>query len=126
MNSKYTKAIVAVIVSFAGALVVALGTGTDQSIGNLDAVHWLLLIGTVLGSGGIVWFTQNVPGIAGGVIKAIVAFLSAGIAALVTGLNDGHLTQAEYLTAFIAAVTATGLVYQYSNKGDYAGKKAVQ
>lgn len=109
------KAVVAIVVSAAGALVVALGTGTDQTIGNLDTSHWLLAIAAVLGSGGVVWFTENGP--AHAYIKAVVAFLSAGIASLVTALNDSHISQAEYLIAFVAAVTATGLVYQVTNSG---------
>ncbi len=67
----------------------------------------------MLGSGGIVWFTEN--GAAHAYIKTVVAFLSAGIASLVTALNDNVITQSEWLVAFIAAVTATGLVYQVRN-----------
>lgn len=111
-TSSYVKAIVAILVSAAGAISVALGTGNDGSLGSLDATHWLLAIATILGSGGVVWLCSNIPGIAGGVAKAIVAFLSGGVASLVTALNDNHVTQAELLVAFVAAVTATGLVYQ--------------
>lgn len=107
------KAFVAVIVSAAGALAVALGTGNAAGIGSLDTTHWLLAVGSVLGSGGVVYFVENGPWHT--YIKAVVAFLSAGIASLVTALNDNHITQAEYLVAFIAAVTATGLVYQVTN-----------
>jgi drug/metabolite transporter (DMT)-like permease len=107
------KAFIAIIVSAAGALTVALGTGNNASLSNLDTTHWLLAVGTILGSGGIVWYSEN--GAAAPAIKAVVAFLSAGIASLVTALNDNHITQAEYLVAFVAAVTATGLVYQVRN-----------
>lgn len=109
----YLKAFASIIVSAAGALVVALGTGTDQTIGNLDTAHWLIAIGSILGSGGVVYFAENGP--AAPAIKAVVAFLSAGIASLVVALNDGHISQSEYLVAFIAAVTATGFVYQLTN-----------
>ncbi len=34
---------------------------------------------------------------------------------LVVALNDNTITQAEWLVAFVAAVTATGLVYQVKN-----------
>ena len=107
------KAFVAIIVSAAGALVVALGPGTGQTFASLDTTHWLLAIGSVLGSGGVVWFVENGP--AHAYIKTVVAFLSAGIASLVTALNDGVITQSEWLVAFIAAVTATGLVFQVRN-----------
>ena len=107
------KAFVAVLVSAAGALAVALGTGNNMSIGDLGWRHWLTAVLAVLGSGGIVWFTENGP--AHQYIKTVVAFLSAGIASLVVALEDGHITQTEWLVAFIAAVTATGLVYQVKN-----------
>lgn len=111
----YIKAILAVVVSAAGALVQALGPPGD-TIGDLDAKHWLIAIATVLGSGGLVWFTENVPGVFGGAIKTIIAFLTAGVASLVVALDDNHITQAEWLVAFTAAVVATGLVYQFSDK----------
>ena len=109
------KAVVAIFASAAGALAVGLGAGNNMNLGDLDTKHWLLAIATVLGSGGIVWLCQNVEGVAGGVIKAIVALLSAGVASLVVALNDNHITQAEWLIAIVAAVSATGLVYQAKN-----------
>lgn len=108
------KAVIAVVVSAAGALVVALGPA-GNTLGDLSTQSWLIAAGTILGSGGIVWFCENIQGIAGGVIKAAVAFLSAGVASLVVALNDGVITQSEWLIAFVAAVTATGLVYQAKN-----------
>lgn len=112
-NFTAAKAVVAIIVAAAGALVVALGTGNTDTIGSLDASHWLLAIAAVLGSGGIVYFAENGPWHP--YIKTVVAFLSAGIASLVTALNDDVITQAEWLVAFSAAVAATGLVYQIKN-----------
>lgn len=111
---KGLKAFVAIVISVAGALVTALGTGTT-SIGDLSAKSWLLAAVAVLGSGGVVWYVENVQGYAGGVIKAGVGFLSAGIASLVVALDDNVITQAEWLTAFSVAVVATGLVYQAKN-----------
>ena len=108
------KALVAVVVATVGAIVTALGTSPEHSFSTLSTVQWLAVIGTVLGSGGVVWFVENGP--AHAYIKTVVAFLSAGIASLVVALGDNHITQAEALTAFAAAVAATGLVYQVSNK----------
>jgi hypothetical protein len=85
------KALMAILVSLAGALAVALGTGNTGSLGSLDATHWLLAIASVLGSGGVVWFCENGPWHP--YIKTVVAFLSAGIASLVTALNDSIITQ---------------------------------
>jgi hypothetical protein len=111
----WLKAFLAVVVSAVGALVTALGTSPQQTLSHLGTATWLLAIGSVLGSGGLVYIVQNLPGIAGEVAKAIVAFLSAGVASLVVALNDNIITQAEWLTAFSAAVIATGLVYQGTN-----------
>lgn len=110
---QYTKAILAVVVSAAGALVVALGTG-NTNFGDIDTQSWLIAALTVLGSGGLVYFAENGP--AAPAIKAILAFLSAGIGSLVLALDDNVVTTAEYLTAFSAAVVATGFVYQATNR----------
>jgi Na+/melibiose symporter-like transporter len=108
------KALIAVVVSAVGALVTALGTSPQQSFSTLSTTQWLVAVGSVLGSGGVVWFVENGP--AHAYIKTVVAFLSAGIASLVVALGDGVISQAEWLTAFGAAVVATGLVFQVANK----------
>ena len=106
------KTVFAILVSLAGALVTALGTGSDTGLGNLSLAQWLIAIGSVLASGGMVAFVSNIHGVAGGIAKAIVAFLSSGFASLVVALSDNVISQAEWLTAFAAAVVATGFVYQ--------------
>lgn len=113
MQSQYAKALISTVVAAAGALVVALGTG-NTSFGDISTKSWLIAGGTVLASGGLVWFTENGP--AAPAIKAVISFLSAGVASLVVALDDSHITQAEYLTAFAAAVVATGFVFQAQNK----------
>lgn len=110
----YAKAVIAVIVAAAGALAVGLGTGNAETLGDLSAKTWLLAVISVLGSGGIVWLCENGP--AAPAIKAVVGFLSAGIGSLVVALDDGVITQAEWLTAFAAAVVATGFVYQVTER----------
>jgi hypothetical protein len=110
---QYIKALLAVAVSALGAVTVALGTG-NTDIGDISAKNWLLAALAVLGSGGLVWLTENGPHAP--VIKAVIAFLSAGIGSLVLALDDDHITQAEWLTGISAAVVATGLVYQATNK----------
>src|SRR4249920_504414 len=97
----YIKALAAVVVSALGAVVVALGTGATD-FGDISTQQWLIAAGAVLGSGGLVWLTENGP--YAPTIKAIIAFLSAGISSLVLGLDDSHLTRAEQLTALSAAV----------------------
>jgi hypothetical protein len=112
---KYAKALVTLVISFLGALVTALGTGNNASFGSIDLKHWLIAMATVVGSTGMVALVENIPGVAGTVAKAIVAFLSAGIGSLIIALNDNHISQAEGLVALIAAISATGLVYQVPN-----------
>lgn len=109
---KYAKAFLAVAVSAIGAVVVALGTG-NTDVGDISAKNWLIAVLAVLGSGGLVWLTENGP--AAPYIKAVMAFLSAGIGSLVLALDDDIISQGEYLTAISAAIIATGFVYQVSN-----------
>jgi len=118
-QSPYLKAILAVLVAAGGALVTALGTGTT-SFSNISTQSWLIAAGTVLGSGGLVWLTQNGPWHQ--YVKTVMAFLSAGVGSLVIALNDGVITQAEWITAASAAVVATGLVYQAANTPPAAAK----
>lgn len=108
----YAKALLAIIVSALGAVVVALGTGAT-GVSDISARNWLIAVLAVLGSGGLVWLTENGP--AAPAIKAVMALLSAGIGSLVLALDDGVISQGEYLTAISAAIVATGLVYQTSN-----------
>lgn len=109
---QYAKAFLAIAVSAAGAIVVALGTG-NTDVGDIDNQSWLIAALAVLGSGGLVWLAQNGP--AAPAIKTVLAFLTAGVSALVLALDDSIITQAEWLTAFSAAVVATGLVFQAVN-----------
>lgn len=109
----YIKALAAIVVSALGALTVALGTGATD-FGDISTQQWLISLGAVLGSGGLVYLTENGP--AAPAIKAIMGFLSAGVASLVIALEDDVLTRAEQLTALSAAIVATGFVYQLTNR----------
>lgn len=108
----YAKALLALVVSALGALVVALGTGATD-FGDIDTQSWLIAALTVLGSGGLVWLAENGP--AAPVIKAVMAFLTGGIGSLVLALDDDQLSHAEVLTALSVAIVATGFVYQAKN-----------
>jgi hypothetical protein len=114
----YLKALAAIVVSALGALVVALGTGATD-FGDISTKSWLIALLTVLGSGGMVYLTENGP--AAPAIKALMAFLSAGVGSLVLALDDDRLTRAEELTALAAAIVATGFVYQIANKPPASG-----
>ena len=110
---QYAKAILATAVAALGALAVALGTGATDFT-DISTKSWLIAALAVLGSGGIVWLTENGP--AAPYVKAVMAFLSAGIGSLVLALDDDVISRAEQLTAVAAAIIATGLVYQAKNK----------
>lgn len=106
----YVKALLAVLVAAVSALAVALGAGNNDGIGDLSFKSWLVAALAVVGSGGVVWLCENGPWAPA--IKAVMAFLSAGIGSLVVALDDNAISQGEWLVAFAAAVTATGFVYQ--------------
>ena len=105
------KAVVALGMATLGALITALGPGSN-SLGDLDGKTWLVTVGAILGSGALVYVVENVTGVAGGVAKALQAFGTTGIASLVVALNDGVITQGEWLTAASVAIAASGIVYQ--------------
>lgn len=111
MNA-YLKALAAIVVAALGAAVVALGTGATD-FGDISTQNWLIAALAVLGSGGMVWLTENGP--SAPAIKAVMAFLSGGIGTLVIALDDDVLTRAEQLTAVAAAIVATGFVFQVAN-----------
>src|SRR5215831_18976757 len=91
MNNPYAKAVVTFLVSAIGALAVA--WDGSSSFGDISLKQWLLAALAVLGSTGLVWFTQNGPWHE--YIKTVLAFLSAGISSLVLALDDNHITQTE-------------------------------
>lgn len=110
MSNKF-KAVVALGMATLGALITALGPG-NSSLGDLSGKTWLVAIGTILGSGALVYVVENVIGVAGGVAKAAQALGTTGVASLVVALDDGHITQGEWLTAASVAIAASGFVYQ--------------
>lgn len=111
---KYLKAFAALAVAILAALVTALGTG-DTDFGDIDTQTWLIALGSVLASGALVWFVENVPGVAGGIIKAVIGGLAPAVAALVVALDDHVLTRVEQLTALSAFVVGLSAVYQVKN-----------
>jgi hypothetical protein len=111
---KYLKAFAALVVAVIAALVTALGTG-NTDFGDIDTQTWLIALGSVLASGALVWFVENVPGVAGGIIKAVIGGLTPAVAALVVALDDHVLSRVEQLTALSAFVVGLSAVYQVKN-----------
>src|SRR5262245_45632975 len=112
--SEYLKALLAVLVAVLAALVTALGPG-DTDFSDLDTQTWLVALGSVLASGALVAFVENVPGLAGGIIKAVVGASAAAVSSLIVGLDDHVLTRTEQVTALSAFVVGLSVVYQFAN-----------
>lgn len=104
------KAGIALLAAIAAALVTAYTGKTD--FGDISTATWLVALGTVLASGALVAFVDNVEGVAGGIIKAVIGAFGAAIAVLVTAYDDNLLSAEEKITAVSAFVAALALVYQ--------------
>ena len=113
-SAKYIKALLALAVAVLAALVTALGAG-NTDFGDIDTQTWLIALGTVLASGALVYLVENIQGVAGGIIKAVVAAFGAAVASLVTSLDDRVLSTVEQVTAISAFVVALSAVYQIPN-----------
>lgn len=110
----YVKAIVTLVAAAAAAIATAVGNG---NIDDLSGNDWVKVALVVLGGTAAAWFAQNVPGVAGGIIKAVLGAATAGLTALsVAYENDGVISQGEYLTALGATLVALTAVYQLQNK----------
>lgn len=122
---KYMKAIIALVAAIAAAIATGVGNG---DIGNLSSSDWISIALVILGGTALTWFVENVPGVAGGIIKAFTAASTAGLTALQTGyLEDNHLSQGEVLTAVGAFLVALTVTYQVPNAPDSpASPKAVK
>lgn len=109
-NQGWIKAIIALIMAILGALTVALTGKTD--VGDIDTQTWLIALGTILASGALVAFVDNVPGVYGGAIKSFIGAAGAFVSALVPAFDDRVVSQLELVTAISAFVAALALVYQ--------------
>jgi hypothetical protein len=110
--SKYAKATAALIVAILAALAAALGVDSSRDFGDIDAQTWLIAGGTVLASGALTAWVDNVPGVAGGIIKAVIGATAAAVASLTVALDDHVVTRVEQVTALSAFVVGLAAVYQ--------------
>jgi hypothetical protein len=116
LRSAYGKALVGVIVSFLGALVVAT-TVADRNLGDLSTRDWVEAVGAAIGSGAAIWLVSNIPGVMGGVAKAVWAAATSGIASYLLATTPDsaqgvNVSSSEWLGIAIVVITATGFVYQ--------------
>lgn len=106
----WIKAGVALVVAILAALATPL-VG-DTGFGDLTNQDWLVMLGTVLASGALVAFVDNVAGVAGGIIKALIGAFGAAVTVLVTANADGMVTSGEKVAALSAFVVGLSAVYQ--------------
>ena len=112
MRSKYAKEALALLIAAGTVLVTALGTSPQQNLSHLSGADWLKAIVAFLATGAVTAFVTNVPGIAGGIIKAFVAGAGAFCTALITAYADQIITQGELIGAITAAALAIAAVYE--------------
>lgn len=113
MLGEYTKAIVTLIAAVIAAVATAVGNG---SLDDLDGEAWVKVGLLIVGSTAAVWFAENVTGVLGGAIKALLAGAGAFLTQLAVSYeNDGVISQGEWLTAFSLALAALTAVYQLRN-----------
>lgn len=109
----YTKAIVTAIAAVLAALSAQIGQG---DLDGIDGEGWVRVGVVLLGGTAFTWFAENVPGVAGGIIKAALGAGTALLTALSAAYeNDGVVTQGEWLTALSLALAALATVYQLRN-----------
>lgn len=121
ISSRIAKAILATLISLGTVFVTALGTSPQQNLQHLGAVDWLKCIVAFLATGGFTWWVENVPGIAGGIIKAFGAGVGTFCTALITAYADQVVTQGELIGAITAAGVAVLAVYEQTNLGQRMG-----
>ena len=112
---KYSKAILAFLIAAAGVLMTALGTSPQQNLSHLDTTAWLTIIAGLIATPALTALVENIPGIAGGIMKAFLASGGAFVTALITALSDSILTQSELIGAISAGLVALAGVYQITN-----------
>ena len=118
--SDFGKALAGLLVAAAGALVVALGPG-NLSLDDLSTRSWVEVLAAVLASAAGIHLISNIPGVAGGIAKAVWTAATAGVGALLLAMTADSaggeaVTQAEWLGVFVVAITAAGVVYQVPEK----------
>jgi hypothetical protein len=100
--TRYTKAIVSIL---AAALVVLGAALTDNDVSTLELTNIGIAVVTAIG----VYLVPNLPTGARRYAKGVVAFVGAGLAAVVTVLAEG-VTPSEWILVILAALGAIGVV----------------
>ena len=113
--SAYVKAILAIVISFVGAIAAVL-VG-DESLSALDVSDWFVIALATLGSGGLVYLVSKAAA-----AKAIVGALTASLTALSAAVaSDQIITSSEWVAALLAGLVSLGAVYQIPNSDPAPG-----
>jgi hypothetical protein len=102
MLNPYTKAILAAVIAFLGALAASF----DDSV--LTTTEYLTATGVGIAALGAVWAAHKT-------IKWLVSGLLAGLGSVGLALQDDKLSAQEAITIGLAVATALYAVYQTSN-----------
>lgn len=114
------KALVGLVVIVATTLVGIMSVG-DLTLGDLSLRDWLTAAAAALASAAGIALIDNITGVAGSIAKALWTAATAGVASLLLYTADDSaggplITQHEWIAVFVAAVIATGFVYQTPDK----------
>lgn len=104
------------IVALVGVALASFATVIAPNGGGLDDIStegWLYIAGSVLGAGALVYLADNIPGVFGGAIKALIAGGGTFVASLTAAYQaDQVLSSADYLLAASAAIAVLVGTYQ--------------
>lgn len=101
MLKQYSKAIMYIALAAVAFLVTAV---FDNALSTEELLNLVVI---VLGAIAV-YFVPNLPAGPGGYLKAVVAFLTAGVVALLSFLTDG-VSIAEWLQVILAAFAGVGV-----------------
>lgn len=110
----WAKATTALVVAIITAIAAAVANGAVDDLGGSE---WVKVALVILGGTALTQFVDNVPGVFGGVIKALIGAATAGLTAWTVAYENDvpglHVvSQGEWLTIAIAVITALSVVYQ--------------
>lgn len=112
MNTGFRKMFKAVGMVAVAMLTYVYAALTD---GGVDSREWVVVVYTAVGSIGV-WVVPNLSEGIGRYAKAVIAFGTAGLAALQVTIQGG-LTQAEVIEVLLAGAAAVGLTAAAENPG---------
>lgn len=114
MTVGLSKALVALVVAVLAALAQAVGSGAVDDLGTYD---WVQTAAIILGGAAITAVIDNIPGVLGGVARALVGAATSGLAAWQVAYENDHvITQGEWLGVAIAVIGALSAVYQKAER----------